>query len=87
MIRAIHLRALHRSTMKDVTHKEESGTRDDEWTGTELRFELAARGAQACELDFRHVGISRDLVAAGWDRFLSSLAAYAEHGEGTPYGA
>ena len=62
-------------------------TRDDEWTGTELRFELAARGAQACELDFRHVGISRDQVAAGWDRFLASLAAYAEHGEGTPYGS
>jgi len=62
-------------------------TRDNEWTGTELRFELAVRGAQACELDFRHVGISRDQVAAGWDRFLASLAAYAEHGEGTPYGA
>jgi uncharacterized protein YndB with AHSA1/START domain len=62
-------------------------TRDDEWTGTELRFELAARGVQACELDFRHIGISRIQVAAGWDRFLASLAAYAEHGEGTPYGA
>jgi uncharacterized protein YndB with AHSA1/START domain len=62
-------------------------TRDNEWTGSEVRFELAARGAQACELDFSHVGISRDLVAAGWDRFLASLAAYAEHGPGAPYGA
>ena len=46
-----------------------------------------AREAQGCELNFRHVGISREQVEAGWDRFLASLAAYAEHGEGTPYGA
>jgi hypothetical protein len=62
-------------------------TRDGEWTGTKVRFELAERGPQACELDFRHIGISPEAVAAGWDHFLASLAAYVEHGQGSPYGA
>jgi hypothetical protein len=62
-------------------------TRDGEWTGTKVRFELAERGHQACELDFQHTGISPEQVAAGWDHFLASLAAYAEHGHGSPYGA
>lgn len=61
-------------------------TRDDEWTGSKLRFELAARGPQACELDFRHTGIVPEAVADGWDHFLASLTAYAEHGQGNPYG-
>ena len=62
-------------------------TRDEEWTGTEMRFELADCGPDACRLDFRHAGISRGLVADGWDRFLASLAAYAEGGAGHPFGA
>ncbi len=62
-------------------------TRDGEWTGTQLRFELASHGPGACELDFRHAGISAEVVAAGWDHFLASLAAYAEHGQGSPFGA
>ena len=62
-------------------------TRDGEWTGTHLRFTLTERGPRACALDFRHTGISPEAVAAGWDHFLASLAAYAEHGQGTPFGA
>ena len=62
-------------------------TRDGEWTGTKIRFELADRGPQACELGFQHTGIAPQVVAAGWDHFLASLTAYAEHGEGSPYGA
>ncbi|MFI6599144.1 SRPBCC domain-containing protein [Nonomuraea sp. NPDC050536] len=61
-------------------------TRDDEWTGTQLRFELAERGAQACELRFQHVGIPPEAVADGWERFLASLAAEAERAEGRPFG-
>jgi hypothetical protein len=61
-------------------------TRGEEWTGTHIRFELAERGPRVCDLDFRHAGISADLVAAGWERFLASLAAYAGHGEGAPFG-
>jgi uncharacterized protein YndB with AHSA1/START domain len=62
-------------------------TRGGEWTGTTVRFELADRGPQACQLDFQHAGISPKAVAAGWDHFLSSLAAYTEHGQGSPFGA
>ena len=62
-------------------------TRDTEWTGSALRFDLTERGPRACELRFRHTGIDGDLVAAGWDHFLASLAAYAEGGAGSPYGA
>ena len=61
-------------------------TRGQEWTGSTVRFELADSGSQACELHFRHAGIAADLVADGWDYFLSSLTAYAERGTGTPFG-
>lgn len=61
-------------------------TRAEEWTGTTVRFELSARGPDACELDFRHIGLPPDLVADGWDHFLASLAAYAVTGAGTPFG-
>ena len=62
-------------------------TRDDEWTGSAVRFGLAERSPQACELNFRHTGIARELVAEGWEHFLASLAACAERGAGSPYGA
>ena len=62
-------------------------TRDGEWTGTNLRFELSEHGPEACDLDFRHTGISPEAVADGWDHFLASLAAYAERGLGSPFGA
>lgn len=61
-------------------------SRDQEWTGTTLRFDLADLGPRSCELDFRHIGLSPELVADGWEHFLSSLAAYAEYGTGTPFG-
>jgi hypothetical protein len=62
-------------------------TRGQERTGTRLRFELADRGPRACEPDFRHLGIPSELVAAGWDHFLASLAVYTEGGKGSPFGA
>lgn len=52
-----------------------------------MRLELADRGPQACELSFQHAGIAPEVVAAGWDHFLASLAAYAGHGQGSPFGA
>jgi len=48
---------------------------------------LADCWPQACELNFRHTGIARKLVTEGWEHFLGSLAAYTEHGTGSPYGA
>jgi uncharacterized protein YndB with AHSA1/START domain len=82
VMRVDEARPLSAITWSCVVH-----TRDDEWTGSTVRFGLADRGPQACELDFCHMGIDRELVADGWEHFLASLAAYAEHGTGTPYGA
>jgi uncharacterized protein YndB with AHSA1/START domain len=62
-------------------------TRNQEWTGSQVRFELADSGADGCELDLRHHGIEPGLVADGWDHFLASLTAHLENGQGTPFGA
>jgi uncharacterized protein YndB with AHSA1/START domain/ketosteroid isomerase-like protein len=61
-------------------------TRDGEWAGTLLQFDLTARGPGTCELEFRHTGLPAEAVAPGWEHFLASLAAYAETGAGTPFG-
>ena len=61
-------------------------TRDNQWTGTTLEFDLAPHGPQACELQFRHTSLPAEAVADGWDHFLTSLAAYAQTGTGTPFG-
>lgn len=66
------------------------GSEDDEWLGTQLTFDLFERGPQACELSFRHIGLTEELVCyddckRGWEYFLTSLAAYAERGAGTPF--
>jgi len=74
VMRVNTVRPLSAITWSCVAH-----TRDQEWTGSTVRFGLADRGLQACELNFRHTGIGRDLVAEGWKHFLASLAAYAEH--------
>ncbi|GLL08112.1 SRPBCC family protein [Dactylosporangium matsuzakiense] len=62
-------------------------SRGDEWTGSTIRFELTAVEPDACRLDFQHAGIAPELVTAGWEHFLGSLAGYVEHGTGRPYGA
>jgi len=64
-----------------------SHNRDHEWTGTQLSFELTEPGPSTCELSFRHSGLPGEVVAAGWQHFLASLAAYAEGGTGYPFGA
>jgi hypothetical protein len=74
------VRPLSAITWSCVAH-----TRNDEWTASTVRFGIADRGPQACELDFRHTGIGRELVAEGWEHFLVSLAAYAERGAGSPH--
>jgi hypothetical protein len=63
----------------------------DEWTGTQLRFELVRRSAKACVLNFRHIGLGPRLACyddcrQGWDHFLASLVGYVENGKGMPYG-
>jgi uncharacterized protein YndB with AHSA1/START domain len=81
VMRVDEARPLSAITWSCIAH-----TRDDEWTGSTVRFGLAGREPQACELDFCHAGIDRELVADGWEHFLASLTAYAEHGTGNPYG-
>ena len=61
-------------------------TRGDEWKGTQLHFRLTERRPKTCELDFERVGISPEAVAKGWDHFLASRAAYAEHGSCSSFG-
>lgn len=70
-----------------VTWRCVAHTRDQEWTGSQLSFELADRGPGECELTFRHTGLPGDVVADGWRHFLASLAAYAEGRSGHPFGA
>jgi uncharacterized protein YndB with AHSA1/START domain len=57
------------------------------WTDTGVSFELCETGPEECVLTFRHVGIDAADVAAGWDRFLTSLASLVETGAGEPYRA
>lgn len=62
-------------------------TRDNEWTGSTLRFHLTDLGPRQCALEFRHTGLAPELVADGWDQFLGSLAGYATGTGGHPFGA
>ncbi|MEO9169456.1 MAG: SRPBCC domain-containing protein [Aestuariivirga sp.] len=64
----------------------------DEWAGTTIHFKLLPMGANKCKLEFRHEGLSPKLTCydhceTGWDYFLSSLVALAEHGKGHPFGS
>ena len=63
-----------------------------DWAGTKIIFSLFAPTPETCELNFRHIGLTPQLECygqceAGWNRFLPSLVAYAERGEGAPYRA
>lgn len=60
-----------------------------DWVGTVIVFALTAWTPTSCELNFRHRGLTPalecfDICQAGWNRFLPSLKAYAETGQGMP---
>ncbi len=57
------------------------------WAGTTIAFELGNAGSEGCVLWFGHKGVPAEEVAAGWDRFLTSLTRLVETGEGVPYRA
>jgi uncharacterized protein YndB with AHSA1/START domain len=64
----------------------------DDWAGTQVTFDIAPRGAEGCELSFRHVGLRPsfdcyEMCEDGWEHFLMSLVGYVDRGEGTPFGA
>jgi uncharacterized protein YndB with AHSA1/START domain len=64
---------------------EHSGAPD--WAGSTITFELTAAVSHASAIAFSHDGVPAELVAAGWERFLPSLAAFAETGTGAPFGS
>jgi uncharacterized protein YndB with AHSA1/START domain len=62
-----------------------------EWIGSRPTFTIIGAGENQCVLDFCHVGLQPDLSCyrqceRGWDHYLASIAAYAESGQGTPFG-
>ena len=68
--------------LEDDTHRD--------WEGTRIVFRLAAQGGDRTSLRFRHEGLVPQLdcylqCEAGWDRFMASIAAYAETGRGDPW--
>ncbi len=64
----------------------------DEWIGTRVTFDVGQSTPGACQLRFRHHGLTPrlecyDICERGWDYFLASLVALVERGAGTPFGA
>jgi len=62
-----------------------------DWVGTRPTFTITPLDGQACELHFRHVGLTPQLdciedCTQGWNFFLQSLRRFAEVGRGTPRG-
>jgi hypothetical protein len=63
-----------------------------EWKDTRVIWELRDDGAGGCRLALEHVGLVPALECyqhceLGWDRFLASVAGWAERGVGAPYRA
>jgi ketosteroid isomerase-like protein len=57
------------------------------WAQSTVTFALRQGPEGSCELEVRHAGVDPELVAPGWDHFLASIAALAEHGVGAPFAA
>jgi uncharacterized protein YndB with AHSA1/START domain len=79
--------ATHPST---VTWDVESCTFLPDWVGTTPAFTLTRSGADGCDVEFRHQGLSPqlecyDMCRAGWDQYLPSLRDYLQTGTGNPY--
>jgi len=56
-----------------------------EWAGTSIRFLFEGTDAEQCVLTLSHLGLPAESVAVGWARFLPSLVAWAETGQGEPF--
>jgi uncharacterized protein YndB with AHSA1/START domain len=80
---------VHQATMEGIHWTSGLHAALPEWNGTKILFDLVERTPASCELHFRHVGLNPGLACyntceSGWNRYLPSLAAYAEKGEGWP---
>jgi uncharacterized protein YndB with AHSA1/START domain len=65
-------------------------TAHPEWEGTTIRFQLQPNSDGTGLLRFQHIGLTPRLgcdqtCETGWERFLTSLLDYAEHGTGEPF--
>jgi len=63
-----------------------------DWVGTRPTFTITPVGGAACELEFRHHGLTAELdciedCTRGWNYFLGSLRRYVEVGRGMPRGS
>ncbi len=63
-----------------------------DWVGTRPTFTIAPVDGDACDLHFRHDGLTEQLdciedCTRGWDHFLGSLRDYVEVGRGMPRGS
>ena len=63
-----------------------------EWAGTRPTFAITPVDGVACQLQFRHYGLTQELdciemCTRGWDHFIPSLRDYAETGRGMPFGS
>jgi len=61
-----------------------------EWAGTQVSWSFQDQHDGTCELRLAHIGLTASLECfehceIGWDRFLASIAAYVERGQGNPY--
>jgi hypothetical protein len=61
-----------------------------EWAGTHVAWSIHERGAGMSELRLAHIGLTPepecfDHCEIGWGRFLPSIVALVERGEGAPY--
>jgi uncharacterized protein YndB with AHSA1/START domain len=63
-----------------------------DWVGTRPTFTITPLNGDACELTFRHHGLTSELeciemCTRGWNHYLESLRQYAEVGRGMPRGS
>lgn len=50
----------------------------DEWTGTQLRFDIISKGNKGCTVTFTHVGLKKDIecyesCSSAWSQYLHNL--------------
>lgn len=65
---------------------------EPEWVGTQPTFSITPVEGGACELEFRHRGLTAeldciDMCTRGWDHYLVSFRDYVETGRGSPRGS
>lgn len=88
-----HLDPNHKVEWKciDQHHASTNFSKNDEWIGTRLIFQLKSNAQGGTDLDFTHEGLNKSLECydacfKGWTHFIkTSLKNYLETGHGKPY--